>query len=173
MWIATSSTSTVDMIDEFNLTAYYLTCSDDQWNGDWWTKLGCYFRYGEVILQKKSIDVLNRSMSKTWSTLKNMFPFNFANLINTSWKDSSASETPEELSFLNMLDETGSISFDFSAMTGTTTKLKFWSSETFNDTGGEFTKIRIISKYIFYGLLILYIYLKGKSIYKELIGHNE
>lgn len=172
LWVATSSTSTSDMIDEFNLTAYHLTCSDEQWSGDWWTKLGCYFRFGEVVLQKKSIDILNRSMAKTWSALKNMFPFNFANLVNTSWKNAKASDTPAELSFLDMLDDTGSISFDFSAMTGTTTKLKFWSSDTFDNTGGEFTKIRIISKYIFYGLLILYIYLRGKSVYKELIGNN-
>lgn len=171
IWTATSSTST-DLVDEFNVNAYHLTCSDEQWTGDWWTKLGCYFRYGEVILQHKSIDVLKRSMSATWAALKNMFPFNFANLINTSWKNSSPSTVPSELSFLNMLDSDGNISFDFSPMTGATTTLTFWGANTFKNTGGEFTKIKIISKYIFYGLLILFIYLKGKKVYNELIGNN-
>lgn len=173
LWPASSSTSTSDFITDFNMTAYNLTCSAEQWGGDWWTKLGCYFRFGEIVLQKKSVDILNNSMAKTWSALKNIFPFNFASLINSSWKTSKASDTPDDLEFLDMLDDDGSIYFDFSEMTGTTTKLKFWGADTFNNTNGEFTKVRTISKYLFYGLLILYIYLKGKSVYNEFTGNKD
>ena len=173
IWPATSSTSTKDIIEDFNMTAYQLTCSEEQWSGDWWTKIGCYFRFGEVVLQKKSVDILDSRMKKTWSALKNIFPFNFANLVSTSWANSNVNNVPEELSFLDMLDDEGNISFDFSSLTGTTTKLTFWGENTFNNTNGEFTKVRTISKYLFYGLLILYIYLKGKSVYKEFIGNKE
>lgn len=172
MWVATSSTSTSDMVEEFNLTAYNLTCSAEQWAGDWWTKIGCYFRFGEVVLQNRASQILSNVMSRTWSSLKNMFPFNFANLMNTSWKAATISGVPSDLAFLDMLDDEGNISFDFSAMTGATTTLTFWGANTFNNTNGEFTKVRSISKYVFYGLLFLYIYLKGKHVYNELSGNN-
>jgi len=172
IWPATSSTSTEDFIGDFNATAYHLTCSDEDWAGDWWTRLGCSIRFGEIIIQNRASEMLSRTMSKAWSALKNMFPFNFANLMNTSWSAASVSGVPAELSFLDMLDDEGNISFDFSAMTGATTTLTFWGANTFDNTNGEFTKIRTISKYIFYGLLFLYIYLKGKHVYNELSGNN-
>jgi hypothetical protein len=172
VWVATSSTSTDDMLPDFNMTAYQLACSDDQWHGDWITQIGCYYRFSTMVLEKKAGEIISQAMSRTWSSLKNMFPFNFANLMNTSWAAANVNGVPADLAFLDMLDDDGNISFDFSAMTGTTTKLVFWGANTFNNTGGEFTKVRSLSKYLFYGLLLLYIYLKGKSVYNELAGNN-
>lgn len=134
--------------------------------------LECTVKVTPYFVYTKATNLLTNLANGGLKLLGNMFPFNFATLVDTTWKNSATTEVPEDLAWLIPTDENDEVVISWKILpTAPTSTVTIWSPDFF--THEAFGKVRGATKYLWYLVLVVCIYIYGKILYHDLIGKDE
>lgn len=133
--------------------------------------LACMAKITPLYAGQKVANISTIAMNFVWKKLQNMFPFNFIGLVNQTWIISATTPIPDDLVWLIPTDSHGEININFKMLPqAPTSTITIWSPSFFENEA--FAKIKGASKYLWYALTLLVIYIYGKILYKEIIGDS-
>jgi len=166
---STSTASTTISNLFLGQTPHDAACTSAEWTdaeSSWWTAIRCNaVRQTYELIANTGAFISNRIADAT-GLLGNIFPFNFPVKIYQSWTASAAtSSLPVGLEFMDIIDGSGNIYFDFPAEwggTATATPMLIYGPTMLAPEGTTaadfFAGIRTLSTYLLWGAFIWGIY---------------
>jgi hypothetical protein len=174
-----TSTATSSLI--FGMTVHDWACSDTEWeDNNWWVSLRCNAKQEIGVFAVNAKIMLGDFLKSLVNTLTSLFPFSVIKDIHQSWVDSESAAVPANLAWLNVVSDTGEVSFDLPAEwtgTGATSTIPVFGQSVLVGTNPRmisvYAGIRVLSTYIFWVCFLYYIFRLAKNIMYTLVPSSK
>lgn len=157
----------------FGTTTSAIVCSAEEWaDGNWWTVLKCSTLKTILDIVEKIINGLKTIANTFINILKNVFPFNFIFKVAECWNNSSITGSPTGTDIGTFTDENDNLYITVPKEwngTATDTDIIVFGEDLFeNKATAFFMFTKLLSKFLMWGLFILYLINLAKHKIDEL-----